>query len=116
MRGPPKERGPAVATPGHDLNAVSTQDRNETYAETAGLSTAATAEILAFPRKPVRWLLIVPHLDAGDRDYCDTVPCGRPVDDLGGFIAARLELARALARPRGLPVHVHPECIRRAAR
>lgn len=72
------------------------------------------SEVIPFPRKPVRKLLIVPHLDAGDRDYCDTVPCGWPVNGLGGFIAARLELARGLAAACGLPVMVHPECERRA--
>ncbi len=36
MRSPPKEKGPAVATPGHDRSSlVSTFDQDETYSEQA---------------------------------------------------------------------------------
>jgi len=115
MRGPPKERGPAVATPGHDLNAVSTQDRDETYAEPDEFSTAATAAILPFRAhgRTVRAICIVPDGDG----QCRSVLSGRPLHfDLGLSFRGPLWKVQMMLEGyrRGLPVHVHPDCILRA--
>lgn len=75
-----------------------------------------SAEIIPFPRVPLRAFVVVPD-ERPSRDICRVVRGGYPIDgetlwpERGSLMAVLFNLR---ADPRGLPVTVHPECRRRA--
>lgn len=73
-----------------------------------------SADIVPFPRVPVRALVVIPD-DKPHLDVCRVVPGGYAFDGRTHY-RGRLEtvLFHLRADPRGLPVTVHPECKRRA--
>lgn len=75
-----------------------------------------SAEILSFPRVPVRAFVVVPD-ERPSRDICRVVHGGYTIDgEMPWPTRGRLEIVlfNLRADPRGLPVTVHPECRRRA--
>ncbi len=74
------------------------------------------ADVIAFPRTPLRAIVIVPADDPAT-DICRAVVGGFPLHG-GETIFARGTLKGVLRRVewerRGLPIRVHPECERRA--
>lgn len=74
------------------------------------------ADLIAFTRTPLRAWVVVPGSDPR-RDFCEVRHGGYPIDGDLSPMRGPLEtvLFRLRADPRGLPVAVHPECLRRAA-
>lgn len=119
MRGPPKRNGPAGGgnlTPGHDRSLVKVRDRSAAYPEMVEVSTAAEgAQIIPFRAHggTVRAICIVPDSDG----LCRSVLSGRRLHhDLDLAFAGPLWHVKMMVKDyrQGLPVHVHPECERRA--
>lgn len=72
--------------------------------------------IIPFTRTPLRAFVVIPS-DDPRRDWCRTLPGGWPIEGVDYRPCGPLDLVLRKLRedPRGLPVTVHPECIRRAA-
>ncbi len=73
-----------------------------------------SADIIPFPRVPIRALVVIPAADH-HLDLCRVVPGGYAFDGPThhrGRLAVVIRNLRVEAR--GLPVTVHPECERRA--
>ena len=73
------------------------------------------ADMLTFNRTPLRAWVVVPGNDP-KRDFCEVRQGGYPIEGDQSPMRGPLEtiLFRLRADARGLPVTIHPECLRRA--